>query len=155
MKASQAGRSLEEARKLVEQSFGNYVGSNVMLSAKEELSKIHNEIEMLTSEISGEAIDRKTQKLLPDRAYKQIADLQEELSVEKCVWSELRKRMEIERMSALRPLLEELEGGDLPFMSLQYNDAEGVQHLVSAVYLGKVDSVDGSKLGNMVSDACV
>ncbi|KAL6953706.1 DExH-box ATP-dependent RNA helicase DExH15 chloroplastic, partial [Sarracenia purpurea var. burkii] len=150
MKASRAGRTLEEARKLVEQSFGNYVGSNVMLSAKEELSKIQNEIEMLTSEVSDEAIDRKTRKLLPDRAYKEIADLQEELRVEKRVRSELRRRMEIERMSALRPLLEELEGGDLPFMSLQYNDAEGVQHLVSAVYLGKVDSVDGSKLGNMV-----
>ncbi|KAL6990763.1 hypothetical protein U1Q18_008884 [Sarracenia purpurea var. burkii] len=79
MKASRAGRTLEEARKLVEQSFGNYVGSNVMLSAKEELSKIQNEIEMLTSEISDEAIDRKTRKLLPDRAYKEIADLQEEL----------------------------------------------------------------------------
>ncbi|KAL6999974.1 DExH-box ATP-dependent RNA helicase DExH15 chloroplastic [Sarracenia purpurea var. burkii] len=153
MKASRAGRTLKEARKLVEQSFGNYVGSNVMLSAKEELSKIQNEIEMLTSEISDEAIDRKTQKLLPDRAYKEIVDLQEELRVEKRVWSELRRRMEIERLSTLRHLLEELEGGDLPFMSLQYNDAEGVQHLVSTVYLGKVVSVDGSKLRNMITFA--
>ncbi|KAI8024134.1 hypothetical protein LOK49_LG03G00370 [Camellia lanceoleosa] len=81
MKVSQAGRTLEEARKLVEQSFGNYVGSNVMLAAKEELTKIQKEIEMLTSEISDEAIDRKSRKLLSDRAYKEIADLQEELRV--------------------------------------------------------------------------
>ncbi|GFY88374.1 DEAD/DEAH box helicase [Actinidia rufa] len=138
MKVSQAGRTLEEARKLVEQSFGNYVGSNVMVAAKEELSKIQNEIEILTSDISDEAIDTKSRKLLTGLAYKEIADLQEELRVEKRVRTEMRRRMEIERMSALRPLLEELEDGHLPFMSLQYIDAEGVQHLVSAVYLGKM-----------------
>ncbi|XP_057494012.1 DExH-box ATP-dependent RNA helicase DExH15 chloroplastic isoform X3 [Actinidia eriantha] len=150
MKVSRAGRTLEEARKLVEQSFGNYVGSNVMVAAKEELSKIQNEIGMLTSDISDEAIDTKSRKLLTGLAYKEIADLQEELRVEKRVRTEMRRRMEIERMSALRPLLEELEDGHLPFMSLQYIDAEGVQHLVSAVYLGKVNSLDGSKVKNMV-----
>lgn len=81
LKVLQAGRTLEEARKLVEQSFGNYVGSNVMLAAKEELSKIQNEIEMLTAEISDEAIDRKSRKLLSESAYKEIAYLQEELRV--------------------------------------------------------------------------
>ncbi|XP_058192938.1 DExH-box ATP-dependent RNA helicase DExH15 chloroplastic [Rhododendron vialii] len=150
MKVSQPGRTLEEARKLVEQTFGNYVGSNVMLAAKEELSKIQNEIERLSLEISDEAIDRKSQKLLPERAYKEIADFQKELRDEKRVRSELRRRMEKERISTLRHLLEEFTDGQLPFMTLQYSDAEGVQHLVSAVYLGKVDSPDGSKLKDMV-----
>lgn len=81
LKVLQAGRTLEEARKLVEQSFGNYVGSNVMLAAKEELSRIQNEIEMLTAEISDEAIDRKSRKMLSESAYKEIAYLQEELRV--------------------------------------------------------------------------
>lgn len=76
-----SGRTLEEARKLVEQSFGNYVGSNVMLTAKEELARIHNEIEMLASEITDEAIDKKSQKLLSRSVYKEITDLQEELRV--------------------------------------------------------------------------
>lgn len=62
--------------------------------------------------------------------------------------------MEEERISALRNLLEDFTDGHLPFISLQYSDAEGVQHLVSAVYLGKVDSLDGSKLKDMVSDLC-
>ena len=83
MKVSRAGRTLEEARKLVEQSFGNYVGSNVMVAAKEELSKIQKEIETLTSDISDEAIDTKSRKLLTGLAYKEIADLQEELRVSK------------------------------------------------------------------------
>ncbi|KAA8529503.1 hypothetical protein F0562_033698 [Nyssa sinensis] len=150
LKVPQAGRNLEEARKLVEQSFGNYVGSNVMLAAKEELTKLQNEIEMLTSEVSDEAIDRKSRKLLSEMAYKEIADLQEELRAEKRLRTELRRKMELERMSALKPLLKELEDGHLPFVCLQYNDAEGVQHLVPAVYLGKVDSLNGSKLESKV-----
>ncbi|KAJ6897685.1 LOW QUALITY PROTEIN: hypothetical protein NC652_024480 [Populus alba x Populus x berolinensis] len=39
MKVLQAGRTLKEARKLVEKSFGTYIGSNVMLASKEELAK--------------------------------------------------------------------------------------------------------------------
>ncbi|KAL5759679.1 hypothetical protein ACOSQ2_018517 [Xanthoceras sorbifolium] len=90
VKALQAGRTLEEARKLVEQSFGNYVGSNVMLAAKEELGKLKKEIEMLTSEISDDAIDRKSRTLLSEEAYKEIADLQEELRAEKRLRTGLR-----------------------------------------------------------------
>ncbi|MBA0596484.1 DExH-box ATP-dependent RNA helicase DExH15 chloroplastic [Gossypium raimondii] len=147
----QARRTLEEARKLVEQSFGNYLGSNVMLAAKEELAKIQKEIEALTYEISDEAIDRKSQKLLTEVAYKEIADLQEELRAEKRVRTELRRRMELKRFSALKPLLKDFENGHLPFICLQYKDSEGVENFVPAVYLAEVESLDGSKIKNMVS----
>ncbi|XP_056165626.1 DExH-box ATP-dependent RNA helicase DExH15 chloroplastic, partial [Syzygium oleosum] len=150
VKISRAGRTLEEARKLVEQSFGNYVGSNVMLAAKEELSKIDKEIQKLTSEITDDAIDRKARSLLSDAAYKEIADLQEELRAEKCLRTELRKKMELKRISAVKPLLEELENGQLPFICLQYKDSEGVLHSIPAVYLGKVDSLNGSKVKNRI-----
>lgn len=81
LKVLQAGRTLEEARKLVEQSFGNYVSSNVMLAAKEELTKVEQEIEVLTSEVTDDSIDRKSRKLLSTMAYNEIANLQEELRV--------------------------------------------------------------------------
>ncbi|KAK6922113.1 DEAD/DEAH box helicase domain, partial [Dillenia turbinata] len=152
MKVLQAGRTLEEARKLVEQSFGNYVGSNVMLAAKEELSKIQKEIEILTEEISDEAIDRKSRKLLSTIAYKEISELQEELRSEKRVRTELRRRMEMQRISALKPMLKELEDGDLPFVCLQYSDSKGVLHTILAVYFGSVDSLEGSKVKNMVCE---
>ncbi|KVH96089.1 hypothetical protein Ccrd_001826 [Cynara cardunculus var. scolymus] len=147
---SRVGRTLEEARKLVEQSFGNYVGSNVMVAAQEELNKIQKEIEILTSEISDEAIDRKSKNILSNSAYKEMADLQDELRAQKRVRTELRRKMEMERMSSLRPLLQNLEDGHLPFLCLQYHDSAGVKHLVPAVYLGDVDSMNGSKLKNMV-----
>ncbi|XWS34892.1 hypothetical protein CRYUN_Cryun21dG0076000 [Craigia yunnanensis] len=151
MNTLQARRTLEEARKLVEQSFGNYLGSNVMLAAKEELAKIQKEIEVLTYEISDDALDRKSRKLLSELAYTEIADLQEELRAEKRLRTQFRRRMELKRFSALKPLLKEFENGHLPFICLQYKDSEGVENLVPAVYLGKVGSLDGSKLKKMVS----
>lgn len=144
-------RTLEEARKLVEQSFGNYVSSNVMLAAKEELNKIEKEIELLMSEITDEAIDRKSRKALSQKEYKEIVELQENLRAEKRVRTELRKQMEAKRISALKPLLEDPESAHLPFLCLQYKDSEGVQHSIPAVFLGKVDSLNASKLKNMIS----
>ncbi|KAE9613427.1 putative RNA helicase [Lupinus albus] len=146
-----SGKTLEEARKLVEQSFGNYVSSNVMLAAKEEIKKIENEIESLMSEITDEAIDRKSRKALSQWEYKEITELQENLRAEKRVRTELRKQMEARRISALKPILEEPESGHLPFLCLQYRDSEGVQHSIPAAYLGKVDSLNASKLKIMIS----
>ncbi|CAL0311939.1 unnamed protein product [Lupinus luteus] len=146
-----SGRTLEEARKLVEQSFGNYVSSNVMLAAKEEIKKIKKEIELLMSEITDEAIDRKSRKALSQWEYNEITELQENLRAEKRVRSELRKQMEAKRISALKPILEDPEREHLPFLCLQYRDSEGVQHSIPAAYLGKVDSLNASKLKIMIS----
>lgn len=65
----------------MEKSFGNYLGSNVMLASKEELGRVQKEIELLSAEVSDDAFDRKIRKLLSESAYKEIADLQEELRV--------------------------------------------------------------------------
>lgn len=81
MKSSLAGQTLDEARKLVEQSFGNYVGSNVMVSAKEELNKIKNEIELLSLEVNDDAIDQKCRELMSEAEHSEITRLQEQLRV--------------------------------------------------------------------------
>lgn len=44
------GRSLDEARALIEQSFGNYVGSEVMVAAKQQLARLQNESQRLEAE---------------------------------------------------------------------------------------------------------
>ncbi|KAM7250800.1 hypothetical protein ACFE04_022683 [Oxalis oulophora] len=149
MTAIKAGRTLDEARKLVEKSFGNYVSSNVMVAAKEEIARIEKEIEILTVEISDEAIDRKSRKVLSEKSYNEIANLQEELKAEKRVRTQLRRNMEFKKLSALNPLLSNFEDGHLPFLCLQYKDSEGADHLIPTVYLGKVNSL-GSKLKDMV-----
>lgn len=150
IRVSQAGRTLEEARKLVEQSFGNYLGSNVMLASKEELGRVQKEIEFLTAEVSDDAFDRKIRKLLSESAYQEIAALQEELREEKRLRVQYRRRMELERMSSMKPLLKELGNGNLPFLCLEYKDTDGVEHSIVAVYLAEVHSLDGSKVKNLV-----
>ncbi|KAJ0983859.1 hypothetical protein J5N97_002215 [Dioscorea zingiberensis] len=153
-KTVQSGRTLEEARKLVEQSFGNYVGSNVMLAAKDELTKIEQEIELLSLEVSEDAIDRKCQEQLSEAEYAEISDLQEELRREKRVRTELRREMELKRMAAWKPLLKEFDNCNLPFMCLQYKDNEAVQHLVPAVFIGPLSSSVAPRIMSMVnSDA--
>jgi superfamily II RNA helicase len=150
-KVLQAGRSLEEAKKLVEKSFGNYVSSNVTVAAKQELAEIDNKIEILSSEISDEAIDKKSRKLLSARDYKEITVLKEELREEKRKRAEQRRRMELERFLALKPLLKGMEEGNLPFICLEFKDSEGREQSVPAVYLGHIDSFQGSKLQKMMS----
>ncbi|XP_029118558.1 DExH-box ATP-dependent RNA helicase DExH15 chloroplastic isoform X2 [Elaeis guineensis] len=150
MKALHSGRTLEEARKLVEQSFGNYVGNNVMLAAKEELKKIKKEIELLSSEISDDAVDRKCQEQLSMMEYAEISNLQEELRAEKRLRTELRRKMELKRMAAWKPILDDFKNDHLPFMCLQYKDKEAVQHIVPAVYIGKLQFFSSPKIMNMV-----
>lgn len=81
VKDKHSGRTLEEARKLVEQSFGNYVGSNVMVAAKEETERIRQEIQYLSSEITDESIDRKCREELSEEDYAEISLLQKRLKV--------------------------------------------------------------------------
>ncbi|KAG0482508.1 hypothetical protein HPP92_010592 [Vanilla planifolia] len=138
MKTFSTGRTLEEARKLVEKSFGNYVGSSVMFAAKEELTQIKNEIVLLSQEVTEEAIDKKYQEQLLQAEYAEISNLQNELRAEKRMRNELKRQMEQKRMVALRTLLDESEAGLLPFVCLQYKDRESIWHNASAVYIGKL-----------------
>lgn len=145
-KASQTGgRTLEEARKLVEQSFGNYLSSNVVIAAREEVVKIEKEIEILDSELTDEAIDGKSRRVLSEAAYKEITDLQEELRAEKRKRTELRRRLESQKISSLKPLLDEIDNGQLPYICVHHKDSDGALQSVPAVYLGKADSIDGLK----------
>lgn len=150
VRVSQARRTLDEARKLVEQSFGNYLGSNVMLASKAELDRIQREIGLLAAEVSDDAIDMKARKILSESAYREIASLLEELRDEKRLRNEFQRRMELERMSFLKASLKELGTDSLPFLCLQYKDGLGIEHCIPAVYLAEVDSLDGSKVKNIV-----
>ncbi|XP_048535964.1 DExH-box ATP-dependent RNA helicase DExH15 chloroplastic-like [Triticum urartu] len=152
VKAKRSGRTLEEARKLVEQSFGNYVGSNVMVAAKEELERIQKEIQHLSSEITDEFIDRKCRKELSEEDYAEISLLQNKLKEEKKIRNELKKRMELERMAAWKTQLEEFESGHLPFMCLQYKDKDSVHHTIPAVFIGSLSSFDDQKIASMLED---
>ncbi|XP_039773145.1 DExH-box ATP-dependent RNA helicase DExH15 chloroplastic [Panicum virgatum] len=152
LKVKRSGRTLEEARKLVEQSFGNYVGSNVMVAAKEEIERIQEEIQYLSSEITDESIDRKCREELSEEDYAEISLLQKRLKEEKQIRNELKKRMELERMAAWKNRLEEFESGHLPFMCLQYKDKDSIQHTIPAVFIGNLKLFADQKIANMVEE---
>lgn len=70
---------------------------------------------------------------------------------EKKVKRELRKQMELKRMTAWKQLLEECQDDDLPFMCLQYKDNDLVEHVVPAVFIGKLTSLSSPGIMDMVS----
>lgn len=47
-------RSLDEARALIEKSFGNYVGSEVMVAAKQQLARLQKDIELLEKQCAND-----------------------------------------------------------------------------------------------------
>ena len=89
-----------------------------MLASKEELNRIQREIELLSAEVSDDAIDMKARKILSESAYREIASLQEELKVYfssillflvsglfkldsiYCYWTEVGKRLRLLSASA-------------------------------------------------------
>ncbi|KAJ3694882.1 hypothetical protein LUZ60_000259 [Juncus effusus] len=150
VKSSHSGRTLEEAKKLIEKSFGNYVGSNVIVANQEELKKIKQDIELLSLEITDEAIHRKCEERMSKEEFSKIAALREELREEKKLKNELRNQMEMKRTKAWKLLLEELQNENLPFICLKYNDKDSVHHVMPAVFLGKLESFSSPTIMNMV-----
>ena len=70
------GRTLEEARALIEQSFGNYVGKEVKVEALEEITRLDAEIEHLQSEEIADV-----QHVLSDKEIREFMVLKEKKKV--------------------------------------------------------------------------
>lgn len=74
-------RSLDEARALVEQSFGNFVGSDVLTSAQENSTKLRDEIERLQAEDTAEGIYSSLAKGLTKTQLREYKTLSERIAV--------------------------------------------------------------------------
>eukprot|EP01018_Ginkgo_biloba_P002355 Gb_35993 [translate_table: standard] len=151
-KVAHVGRTLEEARVLIEQSFGNYVGSEVMMSAKEKLAQIQEEIEKLELEVSDQTLYENLKCILSKKAFEEILDLREQLRAKKLARRELRKKMEREKIAELKPLLEESSKGKIHFIFLHYHDAKTIEQIIPALYISKVDSSSCIGLENVLED---
>jgi len=60
------GRTLEEARALIEQSFGNYVGSEVMVAARQKVAQLQQEIARLEKETTKDSANSLESRLTKD-----------------------------------------------------------------------------------------
>ena len=73
------GRTLEEARALIEQSFGNYVGSEVKVEAMQEIERLDDRIAQLQNvEIAD------VRSVVSEEEIKEYMALKEKMKVSPC-----------------------------------------------------------------------
>lgn len=137
---ARGGRTLEEARVLIEQSFGNYVGSEVMTAAKDQLEQLQQEIEKLELEVSDQTLHEKLRGKLAKDEYEDFLNLSERLREMKLARRKSYEQMEHDKVAALKPLLEKSSEGQFKFICLHYNDAKTREQFVTALNVGKIDS---------------
>lgn len=130
-KVLRQGRTLEEARALIEQSFGNYVGNDVKIKATKEISKLEARI----AQLQGEEIPD-VRSLLTNEEVDEYMSLKQNLKVEKGIMRELRAQYERKRLDLVQPLLQEAFSNQdhLPYIQIFYFNARtGSEMKVSAV----------------------
>ena len=78
-KVLRKGRTLEEARALIEQSFGNYVGSEVKVEAMQEIERLDDRIAQLQNvEIAD------VRSVVSEEEIKEYMALKEKMKVSPC-----------------------------------------------------------------------
>ena len=78
-KVLRKGRTLEEARALIEQSFGNYVGSEVKVEAMQEIERLDDRIAQLQNvEIAD------VRSVVSEEEIKEYMALKEKMKVPPC-----------------------------------------------------------------------
>lgn len=132
-------RTLEEARALIEKSFGNYVSSEVMIAAKDQLDKMESEIEKLQLETSDETLYENIKAKLSKEESSNFFVLVEQLKAMRLERIRAHKELEHVKVSTLKPLLEESSQGQIHFICLEYKDKNKEKHLVPALFVGKIN----------------
>lgn len=74
-------RTLDEARALVEQSFGNFVGNDVLTSAQQNLTNLHEEIERLQAENTSAGFFSSLAKELTKKQLQEYVALSKRVAV--------------------------------------------------------------------------
>ncbi|CAK9235184.1 unnamed protein product [Sphagnum troendelagicum] len=132
------GRTLEEARALIEQSFGNYVGSEVMVAARQKVAQLQQEIARLEKETTKDSANSLESRLTKDE-LQEYTMLKEGVQEAKRMMRELRREVEVLRADMVDPLLENCSDCHPPFICLNYFEQQtGKESLVPALFVGKV-----------------
>ncbi|MCO5576162.1 hypothetical protein L7F22_029970 [Adiantum nelumboides] len=119
-KVLRQGRTLEEARALIERSFGNYVGNEVKARALQEISRFEARITHLKEEEIPDV-----RSLLTAEEIDEYMSLKKDLKVEKEKLKELRSKFEQKKVELLQPLLQGAinDKDHLPYVQICYLDS--------------------------------
>lgn len=101
------GRTLADARELIEQSFGNYVGSEVMHAARRQQAKLEDEVERLVQKAQAESSSMVLEKRLTKAELREYLDLKELVKQKKAELHKLLSDMEDAQAQA------QASGGDV------------------------------------------
>ncbi|CAM6115193.1 unnamed protein product [Calypogeia fissa] len=94
------GRTLDDAKDLIEQSFGNYVGSEVMHAARRQVAKLEDEVERHVQKTQAESSSMVLEQRLTKTELKEYLDLKELVKEQKAVLQQLVSDMEAAQAAA-------------------------------------------------------
>ncbi|KAL3699154.1 hypothetical protein R1sor_017176 [Riccia sorocarpa] len=133
------GRTLSQARELIEQSFGNYVGSEVMVAAKKQLGRLEQEVERLVQKTQAVDGTQTLETRLTKTEMQTYLSFKEAVKEKKAGLLKMRKQLEELRVSTFEPLLDEAATSQIPYVTICYFDPRtGSENLVTALLVGTV-----------------
>ncbi|KAI5078697.1 hypothetical protein GOP47_0006368 [Adiantum capillus-veneris] len=129
-KVLRQGRTLEEARALVERSFGNYVGNEVKAKVMKQISKFETRIAHLKEEEIPDV-----RSLLTAEEIEEYMKLKNDLKVEKDRLKELWSEFEQKKLDLVQPLLQDAvnDRDHLPYVQICYITDTGSEIKMSAM----------------------
>ncbi|KAL2628546.1 hypothetical protein R1flu_013232 [Riccia fluitans] len=133
------GRTMSQARELIEQSFGNYVGSEVMVAAKKQLAKLEQEVERLVQKTQAVDGTQTLESRLTKTEMQTYLSFKEAVKERKANLLKMRKELENLRVSAFESLLDEAATTQIPYVCICYFDPRtGSENLITARLVGTV-----------------
>uniref|UniRef100_A0A7I4APM1 Uncharacterized protein n=1 Tax=Physcomitrium patens TaxID=3218 RepID=A0A7I4APM1_PHYPA len=134
-------RSLEEVNALVDQSFGNFVGSDVLVSAQQHLTSLRQEIERLQAEITSEGFFSCLAKELNKKQLQEYTALSKRVAEAKGLVQKSQQQLQHIR----EKMVERFIGSDdnpLPFLCVEFKDQmTGEERVVPVVCIGSSPSL--------------
>ncbi|XP_024542488.1 DExH-box ATP-dependent RNA helicase DExH15 chloroplastic-like isoform X1 [Selaginella moellendorffii] len=125
--SSEQRQSFGEARSLIEQSFGNYIGSEILTGARAKMVQISSEIETLESGQSTDSLSK-----LYEEKINEFNKMREKVETQERKERSLRFKFERHRLSFLQSQLKQLSLEQVPYVLLTYEDINtGEDHTLS------------------------
>ncbi|KAJ7525182.1 hypothetical protein O6H91_17G040400 [Diphasiastrum complanatum] len=153
-------RTLDEARALVEQSFGNYLEREVGVKAKEKVAKLQLDIQKLENENSAADDYVLLEEKIGKEKFREYADLRQLVEEAESVVLKQKHRLEVLEAATMQARLEEIIKEHSSYICISYVDSSTDQEcLLPALCLDRFSGTKSilyrnSALANTTSENC-
>jgi superfamily II RNA helicase len=83
------GRTVDEAKELIEQSFANYIGSEVIHAARKQVEKLEDEVERLVQKAQVESSSQVLESRLTKSEFREYNELRELVKEQKAIYQKM------------------------------------------------------------------